>query len=343
MNKNPSRSRVLPYPLWRLLSACLLLTAFAPAAQADEAAAAPRQLTTVASLDRAARPANVPLDYVVTPNGYFSPACVQVIHQNETLRTDGSILQKNGAVRSAAKCDRPHFDRAGHSIAATANGPVQAQSASGTVEPTYTGWIESANYNNGSNVGRLRATWKVPSVPGDAQNQTVFFFPGLEQLPTVQSILQPVLGWNGFGDHTWTIASWNCCTAGTTTHTDPVNVAPGDEIIGDTYSLCGVGVYNCGSWAIVTQDTTSGRSVTLNTSPQGNLQWVFGGVLEVYGISNCNQLPPQAMTQFYGVTVWDTNGNVLSPPWQAGRAGSSISPQCNYNVATSPGNVYLYY
>lgn len=177
MNKNPSRSRVLPYPLWRLLSACLLLTAFAPAAHADEAAAAPRQLTTVASLDRAARPANVPLDYVVTPNGYFSPACVQVIHQNETLRTDGSILQKNGAVRSAAKCDRPHFDRAGHSIAATANGPVQAQSASGTVEPTYTGWIESANYNNGSNVGRLRATWRVPSVPGDAQNQTVFFFP----------------------------------------------------------------------------------------------------------------------------------------------------------------------
>ncbi|WP_246794575.1 hypothetical protein [Burkholderia perseverans] len=343
MNSNQRRFLARPGRAWLLALACLLPVAVAPAHAAD-AAAPSAQLTSVASLSAAARPANVPLDYVVTPNGYFAPECVQTIHADERLRADGSILKHDGSVRAAARCGRSHFDRQGHGIAP--NAPSQqpaAAAAAGTVDPTYTGWIESANYNNGSNVGRLRASWKVPSTPSDAENQTVFFFPGLEQLPTVQSILQPVLGWNGFGDHAWTIASWNCCTAGTTTHTDPASVSPGDEIVGDTYSLCGTGVYDCGSWSIVTQDTTNGRSVTLNTAPQGQLQWVFGGVLEVYGISSCNQLPPQAMTQFYGVTVWDTNGNVLSPPWQAGKASSSISPQCNYSVAVSPGNVYLYY
>ncbi len=343
MNSNRTRFSFQAGRLWLLACAWLVMLFAGPAHAA--------QLTRVAQLDRAVRPANVPLDYVITPNGYFSPDCVQTVHANEALLADGSIRQRDGAVRARAVCGRPHFDRKGRSIAPTSATPAAATSSAtaaaaasgGAVEPSYTGWIESVNYQNGSNVGRLRASWRVPSVPGDAENQTVFFFPGLEQTPTVQSILQPVLGWNGFGDHAWTIASWNCCTAGTTTHTDPAPASPGDEIVGDTYSLCGTGVYDCGSWAIVTQDTTNGRSVTLNTAPQGELQWVFGGVLEVYGINSCSQLPPEAMTQFYGVTVWDTNGNVLSPPWNNSYASGSISPQCGYNISVSPGNIYLYY
>nr|WKF56694.1 hypothetical protein HUO10_001155 [Paraburkholderia busanensis] len=342
MNYSKRRLFTSPQHLWPFVFAWLFLTMLTPAHAADAASSA-RQLTTVATLSEAARPANVPLDYVVTPNGFFSPDCVQVIHAHENLRADGSIRQSDGTVRAPAKCGRAHYDRQGHRIAPTAAGHAAPASTANAVEPDYHGWIESVNYQNGSNVGRLRASWKVPSTPNDAGNQTVFFFPGLEQTPTVQSILQPVLGWNGFNDHTWTIASWNCCTAGTTTHTDPVNVSPGDEIVGDMYSLCGVGVYDCGSWSIVTQDTTNGQSVTLNTAPQGELQWVFGGVLEVYGFSSCNQLPPEASTQFYGVSVWDTNGNVLSPSWQGGFASSSLSPQCNYNLAVGPGSVYLYY
>ena len=153
-----------------------------------------------------------------------------------------------------------------------------------------------------------------------------------------------MLGWNGFGDHRWTIASWNCCTNGTVTHTDPAAVSPGDEIVGEMYSLCGAGVSDCANWRIITQDTTNGQTTTLdNTSPQGSLRWVFGGVLEVYSVDTCNQLPPEGQTQFYGVTVWDTNGNTLSPPWQGGYASSSITPQCNYNLAADASNVYLYY
>jgi hypothetical protein len=345
MNQTQRRFLSRPHHFWLFALfalAWLLMLVFTPA-HADEALTSSSRLTTAGSLSAATRPANVPLDYVVTPNGYFSPDCVQVVHANELLQADGSIRQKNGTIRARVQCGRAHFDRQGHSIAPTAVGPVSQASGTHAIEPTYTGWIESVNFENGSNVGRLRASWRVPSAPNDAENQTVFFFPGLEQSPNVQSILQPVLGWNGFGDHAWSIASWNCCTAGTTTHTDPAAVSPGDEIVGDTYSLCGVGVYDCGSWSIVTQDTTNGRSVTLNTAPQGELQWVFGGVLEVYGVANCNQLPPQAMTQFYGVTVWDTNGNTLSPPWRGGYASGSISPQCNYNLAVDPSDVYLYY
>ena len=342
MNSSKRLLSVQHHHLWLFAFAWLLLLVFTSSHAAGPLAPA-RQLTTVGSLSEASRPANVPLDYVVTPNGYFSPDCVQTIHAGESLRADASIRQSNGTIRPSVKCGRAHFDRQGHSIAPTSAGSLPSTAASGPKQPTYTGWIESVNYENGSNVGRLQASWTVPSAPNNVAGQTVFFFPGLEQTPNVQSILQPVLGFNGFGDNAWTIASWNCCVAGTTTHTDPASVSPGDQILGDMYSLCGVGVYDCGSWSIVTQDTTNGQSVTLNTAPQGELQWVFGGTLEVYGVSTCDQLPPQAMTQFSGVTVWDTNGNVLSPSWQGGYASSSISPQCNYNLAVDPSDVYLYY
>ncbi len=311
---------------------------------ATESAPLHPSLTTVASLKEDMRPRGVPVDYLITPNGYFSADCVQVAHAHETLLSDGSIRQADGTIRASARCGRPHYDFHGNRIEPAGARPSLASFSESSVRlPSYTGWIESVSYNNGSNVGRLRATWNVPSAPANVSGQTVFFFPGLEQLPNVQSILQPVLGWNGFGDNSWTIASWNCCVNGTTTHTDPVGVSPGDQIIGDEYSLCGVGVYDCGSWSIVTQDASNGQSVTLNTTPNGELQWVFGGVLEVYGIASCDQFPSQGVTQFYGVTVWDTNGNVLSPPWQGNFAGSSISPQCGYNLGADTSDTYMYY
>jgi hypothetical protein len=329
---------------------CLLIALVASArVHAEDASQAlPNRLAKVSSLPAGQRPAGVPGDYVITPNGYFAQDCVQVVHASEKLRADGRIEQAGGGIRSTPACGKSHYDVQGRRIDRSghvATGLATAAGATpgvGITPASYTGWIESANFTSSTPIGRLRASWRVPNTPSNVGNQVVYLFPGLEQTPTVVSILQPVLGWNCCGDQTWSITSWNCCVDGTTYVSDKVDVSPGDEIVGDTYSLCGEGVEDCGEWSIVTQDTTSGQSTTLsNSNPQGRPDWVFGGVLEVYNLDSCDKLPPDGTVAYYDIQVWDTNGNLQGQPWGHANASSSISPQCNYGISSSDGNVTL--
>src|SRR5208282_1418503 len=67
--------------------------------------------------------------------------------------------------------------------------------------------------------GKIAATWIVPPSPTSDDGQILYFFPGLEDMSNVISIVQPVLQWgnNGiFGGRYWLVASWNCCINGTT-------------------------------------------------------------------------------------------------------------------------------
>jgi len=296
--------------------------------------------TTVGALKESLRPQGVPTNFVVTPNGYFAPQCVQVVHAQEKLRTDGSIQQADGALRTPAACTQAHYALNGSRVETNGAMTATAQRAN----PTISGWVESTNYASNINIGRIAASWTVPSAPNNQGNQVVYFFPGLEQLPTVASILQPVLGWNGYGDRAWTMASWNCCVNGTTFHSDPISVASGDGIVGDTYSTCGAGVASCGTWAIVSEDLHTGQSTTLYTNPQGAPNWVFGSVLEAYGIDTCDQFPANGLINFYNIAVYDTNGNQIgSPPWGQANAGGSTNPQCNYGIYSVWNGSTLYF
>ena len=322
------------------LIAVLSLLGIAGGTQAAEQAAPKPDaaLTAVSAMEQQLRPQGVPSNFVVTPNGYFDPSCVQEVHEGEELHKDGNIRRVDGSLRKPALCSQAHFALNGTRI--EPNGLVTFPAAH---NPTINGWVIDTNYSSSVAIGRIVASWKVPSNPTTSASQVIYFFPGLEQLPNVQSILQPVLGWNGYNDHKWTMASWNCCVSGTTYHSSPINVSVGDSITGDTYSNCSPGV-TCSTWKIVSKDVTKGTSTTLTTNPYATLNWVFGGVLEAYGVSSCNHYPSNGSIAFTNIAVYNLNQvQIANPPWTKDFPVGSTSPQCNYGITATASNTTLVY
>lgn len=304
---------------------------------ADQRTSAPTpELTRVGSMPAQAKPSGVPDDYVITPNGYFSPDCIATVHQGDELQANGLIRRASGVSEKAPTCGKANFSLQGERIE-----PNGRRSLTATPPPEQSGWVQAANYSSSKPIGRIVATWTVPSAPSTKDDQVIYFFPGLEQLPTVQSILQPVLGWNGYGDKAWTLASWNCCVDGTTFHSDPVPAKAGDVVVGDTYSTCAAG-QACSTWKIDSRNTTTGQTSSLTTNPYADLTWVFGGVLEVYNVSTCGEYPGGPIT-FSNIQVYDRNNTrVSNPPWQ-GSDTSSINPQCNYGLSTTATSATISY
>lgn len=326
---------------WKSACALVVMAVFGACGMSFAADSASQSFTpkAVSELDTSLRPQGVPIDYVVTPNGFFSPSCVQRVAESETLHADGSIESANGMLRKPAACTQAHYRFDGTRV--EANGSFSLPPISAARKPTINGWVEDANYDSSVNIGKLVATWKVPSTPTNQSGQTDYFFPGLEQLPTVESILQPVLGYGAFSGTVWTLSSWNCCVSGTTYYSGPIKVNAGDTILGTTQCKA---ANSCGTWTITSKDVTTGKSTTLTTSPYGNLKWVFGGVMEVYGVSSCNQLPASSPLTYTGIAVYNTAFSKISnTPWGADYPVGSSSPQCGYNVSTTSSSVTLKY
>jgi hypothetical protein len=325
---------------WMLAAVALAgLTGIANAADNSTPQAA---LTTVNALAPSLRPQNVPLDYVVTPDGYFAAACVQAVHAGEKVHRDGSIEAADGSVRKPATCTQPHYTQSGARI--EANGNASWPAAKKPPASGYSGWFLTAYYTTSTGVGSISANWVVPSSPSKTTDQVDYFFPGLEQSESdAESILQPVLGYNAFsgsGVSLWTLSSWNCCVSGTTYYSGPVNTAAGDQIYGIVTATCNGGS-DCAT--ITSTDETNGQSTTLQTDPYAALTWVFGGTLEAYNISSCSLLPASKSVVFSGIKVADQNGNTISQSWTPWNVIGSSSPQCNYGISSSTSSVTLDY
>jgi hypothetical protein len=285
------------------------------------------------------RPAGVPADYVITPFGYFHPSCVLRLAQGQTLLANGRVLQHaDGTLEDIPACEYPHY---------AASGAITAAGATKLESPTINGWVESASVTTSTAYGEIVATWTVPPAPTSRNGEVVYFFPGLEDINDVVSIIQPVLGWNMDDTNTpWTIASWNCCPSGITVESTPVNVNPGDTIVGTTVSTCGAGNESCPTWNITTADVTTGGSTTLgNTPSEGQtFNWAFGGVLEAYNITQCSDYPPNAALTYTDIALYDYNFNLISnPAWSATYWAQNETPQCNYNVQLAATQVTLSY
>jgi hypothetical protein len=179
------------------------------------------------------------------------------------------------------------------------------------------------------------ADFVVPSAPISSSGQVLYFFPGLEAVPNVQSILQPVLAWNGFGDNAWTVTNWNCCINGTTFHGGTIAAATGNKIHGLMKgSACGSnGV--CTNWQIVSTNKASGQKTTFNTQAYGQaFNWYFGGVMEVYGVSACSQYPSNGSITFSAIHVYDLNLNESTPTnWN--KSVGNPSPSCSYGLTAT--------
>ena len=280
-------------------------------------------------------PAGVPDNYLITPFGYFHPSCVIELAQGDTQVDNGHAIQhQDGSITQIAPCAYPRYTAKGEKIA-------QGQSAQSTQQnvPSIShDWIEDYNVTTNTSFGELSADWTVPQTPTSNDGQTIFFFPGLEDINSTESILQPVLGWNANSDSAWTIASWNCCLSGTTHHSEFVPVSPSDTISGSIQSTCGAGTLSCPTWNITTTDQTTGGSTVLPNTPNDDqtFNWAFAGALEVYNVAQCSDYPMTGLITFSNLSLLDYNFNPISnPSWSFEDLYSGLTPQCAYGSGGS--------
>jgi hypothetical protein len=296
------------------------------AALVGPATAGNNALTKVGDLSEATRPHGVPLDYVVTPNGLFHPSCVVAVADGERVAANGDLVRRDGSVAKASACSHPRFVARGSAV----------QRVEPNEQPAFDGWVADSNSN--SNVTppakKMVATFGVPSGPTTKSGQVLYYFPGLEDGGAVQTILQPVLAWNGFGDSRWTMTNWNCCKSGKTWHGSTIAVNTGDKIKG---SMIGANCTNgvCTNWTLKSVDKNTGQSTTFQTEGYGqSFDWYFGGAKEVYGVDRCSQYPANGSITFSNIHVYDQNGTETTPSnWNVMKSGSA--PSCNYGVAVS--------
>ncbi len=277
-------------------------------------------------------PAGVPAGYVATPVGYFHPSCLVHVNGNETLGTNGTIVAQTGKARATSVCSYPHFDAAGKPTIAAAAGRMNYAPGIGGAQPAVKpdtlpvvkpldaeadveGWslAQYSTFNPG--VSRLQTSWVVPPTPAQA-GQVLFFFPGTETLDGKDggTILQPVLAYE---NAQWFVQSWNCCEGGgNAEYGDSVPVNPGDTILGtNTGTSCHSDTGICDNWHIETKDERTGQASEFDTSSFGHPHdWIFGGVLEVYSLTSCDQVPTTGQLTYDNFAISDINGNGINVP-----------------------------
>jgi hypothetical protein len=269
------------------------------------------------------KPAGVPADFVATPVGYFHPSCLVHVDANESVASR----------RSSVACAYQHYDVTGKLMGAAgetrAPAPAPSESrrapavAPRDVTKDLEGWTINVNSSWNAGVSKLSADWTVPPTPPQSSGQVLFWFPGTQSLDGKPNgtIIQPVLAYEF--NH-WFVQSWNCCEGGNNAeYGDAVNVSPGDIIYGENAgSNCNPSTGICDNWRITTKDTTNGGASVFDTVSFGHPhQWIFGNVLEVYGVNACAELPDSGRLTNQHFSLWDVWGNfidVTSMAWDGG-------------------------
>jgi hypothetical protein len=290
----------------------------------------------------AKRPAAVPADFLITPFGYFHPSCVAHLAKGDELLQDEKVIRHaNGTSAGMHVCAYPHYEADG--LIVTGDKQVDKQPSIGH------SWIEYASVTTPSSYAYLYAEWTVPPTPTSNDGQTVYFFPGMEDINDVVTIIQPVLGWNSDYASAWGIASWNCCVTGTVYEAPPQPVHSGDTILGYMFDTCGAGTKTCSSWDIVTWDLQSGGfSELLNTSNfSQTFNWAFAGALEVYNVAQCSDYPSNGGYPGSNAMSFNELGlfndkfvQIAAPNWKISNVSGGLTPQCGYGGST-PKQVIL--
>jgi hypothetical protein len=200
--------------------------------------------------------------------------------------------------------------------------------------PTINGWIESTAITAPANksYSAIYDTNTVPPTPANFEGQTLFFFPGLEDINDTVSILQPVLIYNVSG---WSVANYNCCLSGSIGVSTPIPVSPGDEIVSSITENCKPGTLTCATWNVYSLDTKTHQSTSLlNTPSEGQtFNWAFGAVLEPYNVNVCADYPSKPET--YNMIVFDEQFKPVVPKWVVS-VGTTAKPQCGYGIDVQP-------
>jgi hypothetical protein len=288
------------------------------------------------------RPSGVPEGYVITPFGYYHQSCVQTTKVGDTLLASGMIQHADGSKTGGNPCSHPSYAADGTQKDPNPKAETPKVAVVSPVVPQANGWMESASVvaDTGHSYSGVTSTNTVPKNPANDEGQTLFYFPGLQDVndPTT-SILQPVLEYN---NHAWTMTNWNCCINGVTTHGTSINVSPGDNLTSTISQTCGAKTLSCGTWNLLSVDLTTTQSTTFSQTPSDGqvFNWALGGVLEVYGVNLCTDFPKKA--EKYHSIVFDEKLKAIKPKWTVA-TNSTDTPQCGYNVVTKGDDVTLDY
>jgi hypothetical protein len=212
------------------------------------------------------------------------------------------------------------------------------------------GWVEYADFVSSVPIASLSAKFVVPELPTwqgttpDGNYPVVSYFPGLQPAPDTQNttILQPVVGYDLTpGNRGWTIVGADCCDLSNWA-SENIAVSPGDELLftveGSKCNAEGV----CGSWKVAVQDETIGKGTTFTTKQETKaFTWVFGGVIEAYGVTRCDQFPAPGSVRFTDIVVKDVNGKVVDTPFKGHTLSWNSNPACGYAQDTSSSAVTL--
>ena len=322
------------------------------------------------------RPPAVPNEFLVTPNGYFHPSCVQHVDSNEVVDTDSKWITKQGFPTRKLACQYSHYDADGREITAKNTFPLAPPPAQcpnpnspcggggGSAPSSWVIW-DSVDLQNP--VGTFWQTMIVPNAPAVQSGQVLFLFPGIQQSTTSGlTILQPVLAWNGVWPvngvnqgyaNQWEIVSWNCCYNGVEVFSTPVAVNPGDIVQGEVQSVNCNGSGYC-NFNVDTYDQVTRRSSYLAATSGHNqiFSGLFGAVLEVYFVGSCNEYPSNNAifgynpnNSLYGPpfalieSVAGARWTYTEPSWVTTVNRSTAAPSCGYTSSPYNGGAQLTY
>lgn len=244
--------------------------------------------------------------WVQVPGHLIRPDCVHEIPNGAKveMNADGQAtgdVTLNGQVIA-------HYDPCTEVPIRTRHVATAAKMSGGAKSaPAFSGWVEASQENlslgSSDNIDWEAGEFYVPSNPS-VNGGLIYIFNGIE--PATQDwILQPVLQY-GFspagGGYYWAIASWMVSSGGYVFHSPLVRVNPGDTLWGFTEQTGQSG--GTSHWETEAYDLTTGAYSWITATSTGlHWTWAYEGVLEVYGVNTCSQLPSSGYAYFFSNSV----------------------------------------
>lgn len=256
-------------------------------------------------------------DYVQTPHGLVHGTCLHIIESDQKVDTQntGFTNCKGFATIQTLRALSPN------------------------------GWKASGNFAPDVPLGSMKVTFTVPEPP-KVNGALIYLFPGAEDAH-LSTILQPVLQWGGDGGERWTIASWAVTIDGHNVKSDPIEVMPGDTILG-TVEATQCSEDAC-DWLIETRDVNSGKAATLQVANMPSLLlFLVAGALEAYPEDPCcplesDEFPASGSTRFSDIKLVDLAGNPFVANWNAQFAGMNANHRFGVEIEKDKSAVTLLY
>jgi hypothetical protein len=244
--------------------------------------------------------------WVQVPGQLIRPDCVHEIPNGASVEitTDGQatgdVTLKGEVIAHYDPCPEAPI-RTRH-VDTAAETPDSAKSA-----PVFNGWVEASqedlSLRSTDNIDWESGEFYVPNNPR-VNGGLIYIFNSIEAASHNWSLF-PVLQYGhspAGGGYYWAIASWIVSSGGYVFHSPLERVKQGDKLQGFTEQTGQSG--STSDWETKAYDLTTGAYswITARTSDV-HWTWAYAGVLEVYNVNSCSQLPSSGFARFLNNSV----------------------------------------